>query len=87
MTLSNAIRLLFDSFRPLRENSCPVQRDFAIKTGLTKNRYSLLETTAENCELMNFLRICIHLKVKPWVLMEAELGEIWDEVCERELNS
>ncbi len=87
MTLSNAIRRLFDLFRPLREKLYPIQRDFALKAGLTQNRYSLIETSAANCEMTTYLRICIHQEVKPWVLMEMALGEIWDEVCDRELNS
>lgn len=86
MQLKQAIRNVFDSIRPLRVNYFSTQRSFYLATGLSKNRVSLLETNCTNCSLLTFFKLRIHLRIKPWVLLENALKDVWDSVAEEELN-
>lgn len=86
MHLTNAIRSMFDRFKPLRQQHFGKQKAVYLQAGISKNHYSAIETKACNCSLEMFLKICIHLRVAPWQLMEVALKDVWDEVCERELR-
>ena len=86
MNLELALKMLFTKVRSTREEQEPNQRAFAITTGISKNHYSRLECHGYNCTLYSFLKICIHLRLKPWQLLEIALGPVWDELCEKELK-
>lgn len=78
---------MFDVVQKLRKQNFSTQKNFYLQAGLSKNYYSSIETKTCNYTLESFLRMCIHLRINPWRLMDLALSDMWDEVCERELNN
>lgn len=80
MNITIATKCLFSHIKQLRQQHNYGLREFALALLLDISHYGKSERHGCNCGLHTFFIICLHLKVKPWELMETALKNIWEQM-------